>query len=211
MRGCPGGDTFTRVAMMSMRPLRLSWNALILASALIFSPGLTYAGMSVEEVKQFREYLAKAEKGERSAQELVAFHYEIGTGTPSDYSEAARWFHKAAEQGSVVSQFRLGTYYNKGSGVKKDPESAVSWFRKAAMNGNASAQIKLGECLESGIGIEKDLIEAYAFYSVASIINQDGPKKRGELRGKLSKAQIESAQRRSITLLQEIEAKKAGK
>lgn len=79
------------------------------------------------------------------------------------------------------------------------------------MNGHASAQIKLGECLESGIGIEKNLIEAYAFYSVASIINQDGPKKRDELRAKLSKAQVESAQRRSISLLEEIETKTAGK
>lgn len=197
--------------MMSMRPLRLSWNALILANAIIFTPDLTFAGMSVEEVRQFRDYLTKAEKGERRAQEMVALHYEIGTGTPSDFSEAARWFHKAAEQGSVVSQFSLGTYYINGKGVIKDPEKAVYWFRKAAMSGNASAQIKLGECLESGIGVEKDLIEAYAFYNLASITNQDGPKRRDGLRGKLSKAQVESAQRRSITLQQEIKTKQAGK
>jgi hypothetical protein len=172
---------------------------------MIAAPYLGYAGMSVEEIAQFKDLLTKAERGDRGAQELVAIHYELGTGISIDLKEAARWFRTAAEQDSIMAQFRLGTYYLNGKGVEKDPTTAAIWLRKAAMRGHAAAQIKLGECHESGNGVPKDLIEAYALYNLASIINLDGPRKRDELKGQLTKAQLESAQRRTISLQKEIQ------
>jgi len=47
---------------------------------MITAPYLGYAGMSVEEIAQFKDLLTKAERGDRGAQELVAIHYELGTG-----------------------------------------------------------------------------------------------------------------------------------
>jgi hypothetical protein len=110
-----------------------------------------------------------------------------------------------------MARFRLGTYYLNGKGVEKDPTTAVIWLRKAAKRGHAAAQIKLGECYESGNGVPKDLIEAYAFYTVASIINLDGPRKRDEIKSQLTKPQLESAQRRAISLQKEIEEASRGK
>jgi TPR repeat protein len=194
-----------------MRPNRQSLRSLAAMITMIVAPCLAYAGMSAEEIAQFKSLLAKAEKGDRSAQELVAFHYELGTGTPADLKEAAHWFHAAAGQESLVSQFMLGNFYLAGKGVRIDPTTAAIWLRKAAMRGHAAAQIKLGECHESGNGVPKDLIEAYAFYNLASIINLDGPRKRDELKGQLTKAQLESAQRRTITLQKEIQQASQGK
>ncbi len=188
-----------------MRPNRQKIYSKIAVIALIATPYLAYAGMSAEEVAQFKNLLTKAERGDRSAQELVAIHYELGTGTTINLKEAAHWFRSAAGQESLLAQFRLGTCYLNGNGVEKDPTTAAIWLRKAAIRGHAGAQIKLGECHESGNGVPKDLIEAYAFYNVASITNQDGPRKRDELKSQLTKPQLESAQRRTISLQKEIE------
>jgi TPR repeat protein len=194
-----------------MRPNHQSLRLLVAMITLIAAPYLAYAGLSVEEVAQFKDLLTKAERGDRGAQELVAIHYELGTGTSIDLKEAAHWFRTAAGQDSLMARFRLGTYYLNGKGVEKDPTTAVIWLRKAAKRGHAAAQIKLGECYESGNGVPKDLIEAYAFYTVASIINLDGPRKRDEIKSQLTKPQLESAQRRAISLQKEIEEASRGK
>ena len=43
----------------------------------------------------------QAEKGDASAQYLLAGRYDRGQGVPQDYSEAARWYRKAAEQDTL--------------------------------------------------------------------------------------------------------------
>jgi len=41
-----------------------------------------------------------------------------------DYTEAARWFSRAADQGYVSAQGALGDYYNYGRGVPVDLSKA---------------------------------------------------------------------------------------
>jgi len=57
-----------------------------------------------------------------------------------DYTEALRWFRKAAAQGDANAQTFLGLMYGSGRGVKQDDAEALNWFRKAAAQGNADAQ-----------------------------------------------------------------------
>ena len=61
-----------------------------------------------------------------------------------DYTEAVKWWRKAAEQGNTDAQYSLGVCYFFGHGVTKDEAEAVKWLRKAAGLGHREA----GEMLE---------------------------------------------------------------
>ena len=54
---------------------------------------------------------------------------------PQDYTQAAKWYRKAADQGNADAQPNLGLMYEKGQGVPQDYAQAVSWYRKAADQG----------------------------------------------------------------------------
>ena len=60
-----------------------------------------------------------------------------------NYTEAVKWFRKAAERGDADAQFMLGTFYENGEGVPQDYAEAVKWLRKAAEQGHAEAEMML--------------------------------------------------------------------
>ncbi|WP_317319369.1 tetratricopeptide repeat protein, partial [Alistipes communis] len=62
-----------------------------------------------------------------------------------DYTEAVKWYRKAAEQGYAVAQFEMGWCYKHGYGVPKDLAEAKRWYRKAADAGNQDAKKHLAE------------------------------------------------------------------
>jgi TPR repeat protein len=59
----------------------------------------------------------------------------MGDGVPQDFTEAARWFRRAAEQGDAYGEDALGSLYENRSGVPKDLALAFQWHRKAADQG----------------------------------------------------------------------------
>jgi TPR repeat protein len=59
---------------------------------------------------------------------------------PRNFSEAARWYRKAAEQGWQYAQFFLAFQYRYGMGVPRDLNQAMFWCRKAAEQGNELAK-----------------------------------------------------------------------
>ena len=69
---------------------------------------------------------------------LGCFHYE-GRGVNQDYTEAVRYFRKAAEQGYHKAQYNLGVCYYYGKGVKPDMYEAKYWIRKAALQDHPEA------------------------------------------------------------------------
>ncbi|MDO4819232.1 MAG: tetratricopeptide repeat protein, partial [Prevotella sp.] len=72
-----------------------------------------------------------------------------------NYTEAVKWFRKAAEQGDAQAQHNLGVCYANGRGVTKSDTEAVKWYRKAAEQGLAEAQLNLGVCYANGRGVTK--------------------------------------------------------
>ena len=68
-----------------------------------------------------------ADQGDPMAEFEVGRHYAVGDGVKQDYSEAVKWFTKAAEQGHVRAQGMLGAYYMVGRGVPQDFEQAYFW------------------------------------------------------------------------------------
>ena len=84
------------------------------------------------------------------------------------YSEAVKWYRKAAKQGHSQAQFNLGRCYESGKGVQQNDEEAAKWYRKAAEQGHEEAQCDLGLCYEEGRGVAQDYVEAVKWYQRAA-------------------------------------------
>ena len=52
------------------------------------------------------------------------------SGVAQNYSEAAKWYRKAAEQGISLAQFSLGLMYYHGQGVLQSYDEAYHWWAK---------------------------------------------------------------------------------
>jgi len=64
-----------------------------------------------------------------------------------DFTNAVKWYEKAAENNHPDAQFQMGICCNRGEGVTKDPNLAFYWFKKAANQDHTDAQFYCG-CYE---------------------------------------------------------------
>ncbi len=94
--------------------------------------------------------------------------YEDGEGVPKDFSEAAKWYRKAADQGDAAAQLSLAKMYALGNGVPKDVSESISLVRKAAEQGYAEAEVRLGLLNRNGEGMPQDFGEAVRWYHKAA-------------------------------------------
>ena len=108
--------------------------------------------------KQGQKKIENSSQSQLSAEEM----YEIGKENykKENYSEAVKWYRKAAEQGYAIAQTDLADMYVIGKGVSQDDSEAVKWYRKAAEQGYAIAQFNLAKRYHFGEGVPKDASEA---------------------------------------------------
>lgn len=85
-----------------------------------------------------------------------------------DYTEAMRWFRKAADQGNGTAQTNIGLLYYNGEGVTQDYAEAMRWYHEAADQGYATAQTYIGNLYKNGEGMAKDYVEAMRWYRKAA-------------------------------------------
>jgi TPR repeat protein len=86
-----------------------------------------------------------------------------------NYTEAVKWYRKAAEQNNADAQNALGVCYHNGDGVPQDYAEALKWYRSAAEQGHARAQNNLGDFYyQNGLGLEKDYAEAVQWFRKAA-------------------------------------------
>ncbi len=111
-----------------------------------------------EQLRAFGLALSQVAEKMKSLTQGLACYY--GLAVPQDYSEAVKWFRRAADLGQPEAHFYLGRCYADGQGVPKDVVEAVKWFRKAAEQGLAEAQFNLGISYAQGDGVAKDYVEA---------------------------------------------------
>jgi TPR repeat protein len=132
--------------------------------------------------------------------------YYNGWGVPQDYSEAVKWYRKAAEQGDVIAQYNLGDMYCTGEGVPQNDAEAVKWYRKAAEQGDAAAQHKLGRMYVTGVlapptgsfslGVSQDIVQAYLWFSIAATQGSEGARWDRDIAARqMTPDQIAEAQR----------------
>ena len=107
--------------------------------------------------------IVMAQSAEECLKKGREFYYK------GNYTEALRWYRKAADQGSSGGYFIMGLMYRSGKGVSKDETEAVKYFRKAAELGDAQAQNQMGFCYETGKGVTKNMTEAVKWYRKAAL------------------------------------------
>ena len=113
-----------------------------------------------------------------------------------DYKTAHRLWLPLADQGNVLAQYNLGAMYVNGQGALKDYKEAVKWYRLSADQGNVLAQNNLGAMYAKGQGASQDYVLAHMWWNIAgSNGHKDAPKNKNIVEKKMSKQQIEKAQR----------------
>jgi TPR repeat protein len=125
---------------------------------------LSAVAVAEDKPATFKEVKASAEGGDKDAQFRLGEWYSV---TMQDFTEAAKWWLKAAEQGDVKAQGRLSVLYVFGEGVPENVVEAVKWTHKAAEQGDAKAQHTLGVMYAKGGGVPKDDSEAAKWYHKA--------------------------------------------
>ena len=109
-------------------------------ASLIAEPGSTANEREMPPAELGSEALRNAaERGDASAQFIVATRYLDGEGVTQDVTLAAHWYQKAARAGLAPAQYRLATLFERGRGVPKDTATAFVWYERAAAQGNVKA------------------------------------------------------------------------
>jgi TPR repeat protein len=94
--------------------------------------------------------MEKAEKGELSAQDLLALATDLAYGDVSkgikiNANKATKFYRIAAEQGSPEAQCQLGVRMIEGTGCRKNWKAGIKWLKKALKNGYEPAETYLSE------------------------------------------------------------------
>lgn len=78
-------------------------------------------------------------------QYAFALEYEHGNEyLKQNYTEAYKWYDKAAEKGDSRAMYKLGVFFYNGLGVAKDVSKAKTYWEKAASKGDEDAK----DCLK---------------------------------------------------------------
>ena len=142
-------------------------------------------------------------KVRRPLSTVSGYMYDKGQGVPQDYTEAVKWYRRAAEQGDAYAQNSLGHMYDSGQGVPQDYAEAVKWYRRAAEQGNARSQANLGYIYEWGRGVRRDFVQAHKWFNLAASrssatqksLREFAVRGRNRVAARLTAAQLARAQR----------------
>lgn len=132
---------------------------------------------------------------------LIGDTYYYGHGVSRDYTEAARWYRRAAAHSNAMAESTLGDIYYYGRGVPQDYVVAAQWWQRAADQGIAVAQLNLGVIYANGDGVPKDYVKSHLYSNLAAAHlppgqDRDIAVKNREIVSKLmTPAQIAEAQR----------------
>jgi TPR repeat protein len=125
------------------------------------------SALAFAEDESFEKIKMQAEDSNAPAQFKLGVMYYKGRETTQNYTEALKWFQRAAEQELPEAQYNTGLMYYEGKGVAQNFTEALKWFDKAAKQNNPKAQYNLGVMYASGEGAPQDYIKAYAWMSLA--------------------------------------------
>ena len=105
-----------------------------------------------------------AQRGVVSAMTALGTFYRTGEGVPRNYTEARKWFEKAAAVKDSIAMWSLGLMYRNGEGVPRDNDQSREWMEKAAALNNSVAMYLLGQVYANGTGVMRDPVTAKDWY-----------------------------------------------
>lgn len=128
------------------------------------------------------------------AQYRIGNHYEKGLGVPRDIALARSWYQRAADAGNARAMHNLAVIIAQGADGKPDYAAAADWFRRAAEHGIKDSQFNLAVLMARGLGVPQQFAQSYTWFAIAAGQgDQDAAKKRDEIAGKLSAADLSGA------------------
>ena len=89
----------------------------------------------------------KALQGDAQAQLSLGEMYTQS----KNYTEAFKWYHKAAVQGYADAQYNLGVMYDQGYGTPKNDVKAYMWLNLGASKTDGVAAATLRDVIEKGM------------------------------------------------------------
>lgn len=113
----------------------------------------------------FREFRSLAEHGHAKSQLQLGIMYEMGLGTEKDYSEAAKWYQKAAIKGEKEAQKRLLEMKKKGRNANSHPPIPENYTGNIT---EPQTQFDIGVMYYKGIGVDKNPNTAYRWFYMAA-------------------------------------------
>lgn len=165
-------------------------------------------GVAKNEKEALRWLEKSAANGWAEAQYRLGRHYIGGLGVPEDIVEGGTWFSKAADQDHAAAQGALGLLLMIAGYETQDFAPALELLNRGAAQGDIQAQSLLGTAYASGLGVPKDPIASCMWLILASTGPSDAEgapyQKRaqeslGNLRGQLTSAQVDEAERNAET------------
>jgi hypothetical protein len=119
---------------------------------------------------RFDRLVASAENGDAAAQVELGVLYYNGRADNHrpDYTEALKWFERAADQGNPKAQDRIALMYYYGQGVPQDYAQAAHWYQLAAQGGDYHARLQLSDMYQRGVGVPRDASESRKWSKLAS-------------------------------------------
>jgi hypothetical protein len=121
-----------------------------------------------------------------------------------DYVKAVPVFQRLAKIGHPVAEVLVGYAHFYGFGVPLDYQQALVWLEKAADQGCFTAYELTAQIYDQGLGTAVDFGKAYMWFNIAasklpnSAKRDDIMKLREAVAAKMTQAQVEAAQKRSL-------------
>jgi TPR repeat protein/chromosome segregation ATPase len=127
------------------------------------------APLPAQTPPELQTVMSRAAEGDMESQYAMGNAYANGTaGVTRDYTEALKWYRRAADKGFAPAQFSCGLAYELGRGVPADAQQAFKYYLLAAEQGYASAQFNVGNMYSAGRGVGQDFFEANLWFRQAA-------------------------------------------
>jgi len=123
------------------------------------------------------EFKVLAKQNNSFGQYGLGLMYDLGTGVPTNFKEAVKWYQLSADQGNSDAQNNLATMYAEGEGVLKDAIKAKKLYESAAQQGNFDSPNNLGTMYLQGIDITRNYVKAYMWFHLGEMKGDRGAKK----------------------------------
>lgn len=111
---------------------------------------------------------AAAQLGTHVAEFKLGRFYRAGYLGSPDYTQALKWFNRAATAGYGPADQYLGAMYEAGQGVPADLTQARAHYERAANLGVSGAIQKIGEFYRDGNGVAQEPVTALMWFTIGA-------------------------------------------
>ena len=118
---------------------------------------LAYLYAAMEDYEKTLVWARKAADLETEAYAILGRLYSEGLGVEQNYTEALKYYEKAAKEGDADSQNIVGNLYSDGTYAKQDLTKAFKYYQMAAAQGHMYGMYNFGLCYASGDGCLVDM------------------------------------------------------